>query len=496
MSKKTLAIVIAVVTLLAFANCLRLFYIDSFKTLPGSYDTGWIIRTGCYILENGDVPRHDLYSWTNPQRNYVVYQWLFAAGMARLFNLGGLWLDGFACCLIAGMYYFFLLPSLWIKRGIPPLAAFLLLSLVLSPHWFEVRPQIVSFGLILAVISILESFRQNRQTKRIWLLPPIMLCWANVHLFWSMGLIAIIVYWLLDCIRTRSLSTMLGASLAASMAALLINPYGFGLIAYWWSFMDHSQWMQVVETSPPLGAPECQAQLAYLAIAAGLLFRLRRSVPSEGLIICAIVCIASLSARRMLTPAVFATWPYLGIGLASLNWPGVFNLNALAATAPPRTAWLKRHSIAIWPIGAVLVCSIIWSLHYPQPNLASRDFYFGTEPMLNLVAHTLKQNDHLFNDAAVGSWLILKKACPVFIDTRYDLYDKHFCEDYVRCLTAQPGWDTYIAEHHINYMIVRNECVALISQLKKSSNWQLVKTDGKLSFWKRSDNATGDHLGG
>lgn len=483
------AVLVVAVTVLAFFNCVRLFWSEMFKTLMGSYDSGWIIRTGSYILENGQIPAHDIYSWTSPDRVYTVYQWLFAAVAAGFYQLGGLWLVGLACCLTAGIYYFLILPRMWTSRGVPWLLSLFFLSFVLSAHWFEIRPQIVSFGLILGCVAILERWRVSKQSKGIYWLPALMALWANVHLFWSIGLTAVAVYWVSDCVRTRSASRSLLLVFGACLLALLVNPYGFGLIKYWWSFVDHSQWMQVCETSSPFGSKECQAQLFYLAITGGMLFKLRHSVPREGLILSTIIGLSALSVQRMLTPTVFVSWPFLGMALASVPWPDWMRPKSLSSLLPgcglPGSGG-NISTLAAATTAAVCLTVGLWMTHYPTSRLAENDFYSSTQPMLNLVEHTVTPSDHLFNDPAVGSWMILRKSCPVMIDTRYDMYDRHFCEDFISCLSGMPGWDSYLDRMKIDYMLIRNECTNLRGKLSTSGGWQLVKTDGRLSFWRRA----------
>jgi hypothetical protein len=478
---KQVVIFLSMFTVAAFLNCVRLFFDESSKTLAGSYDSGWIIRTGCYILEHSAVPARDLYSWTNPDHAYIVYQWLFAALMAALFKVGGLWLAGLVCCVTAGVLYFFVLPRMWTVRGIPVLVPFCMLSLVLNSHWFEIRPQIVSFAFILVFLVALEQYRINRKVALIYCLPFVAALWSNVHLFWSIGLITVCVYWLAACWRTKSLDAPLGLALVGSLLGLLVNPYGADLIKHWWSFMDHSQWMAVYETLPPFGDPECRGQLVYLAVAAGILFKSHRSIPREGLILCGIICISALCVRRMLTPAVFVTWPYLGIALATIPWHEFLKMQ-YAKTAISFDRVMQGSCL----IAAVILAVSVWWLRYPSPFSADNEFYFGSQPLLNLVTATVKKDDRLFNDPAVGSWLILRGSVPVFIDTRYDVYDKRFCEQFISCLSGLPGWHSYLDRMHIDYVIIRDQCRRLNHNLEQSSDWKLVADDGRLSFWKRA----------
>ncbi|MBX6322605.1 MAG: hypothetical protein IRY94_12310, partial [Rhodospirillaceae bacterium] len=60
---------------------------------PFSSDFPWLWRAGQRILDAGALPAGDPFSWTAAGRPWVLYQWLFEAGLAgaqRAFGTGGL----------------------------------------------------------------------------------------------------------------------------------------------------------------------------------------------------------------------------------------------------------------------------------------------------------------------------------------------------------------------------------------------------------------------
>ncbi|HEY9869835.1 MAG TPA: hypothetical protein V6D08_11765, partial [Candidatus Obscuribacterales bacterium] len=75
-----------------------------------SSDTGWIVRTGEYIIFKGCLPTHDIFSWTCTGCRFVTYQWLFEVAAGGLFAVGGLWLVGLAACTGIALTYLYLLP--------------------------------------------------------------------------------------------------------------------------------------------------------------------------------------------------------------------------------------------------------------------------------------------------------------------------------------------------------------------------------------------------
>src|SRR5579863_3637426 len=58
--------------------------------LLGDGDTGWHIRTGEWILDNGRIPRHDIFSFTKPGQPWFAWEWLWDLCMGVLHRHGGL----------------------------------------------------------------------------------------------------------------------------------------------------------------------------------------------------------------------------------------------------------------------------------------------------------------------------------------------------------------------------------------------------------------------
>lgn len=315
-----------------------------------SSDTGWLIKTGQYILAHG-IPATDPFSYTCPERQLVIYQWLFAIMAGALFNWGGLWLVGLVAGCTATVIYLWLLPAIMLSQRVAAAYVFGLLSLVACPVWYWARPQLISFILIPVFIEILERQREYGKSP-VWLLPLLMLLWVNSHSFWFIGLGTVALYLipalLNDLATNDSAKERAGKPiqtaiiLAACIAAVFINPYGAGLIGYNWSFLGDSDYATIRELQPlwnfkfgfDISLP------AYLLITWVCLLFGRRHVPLAGFILCAIASAAGLLVYRFVAVAVLITWPYLSRVLGqwhdnqqkTSNWRLLYLL-------PPVLAW-------------------------------------------------------------------------------------------------------------------------------------------------------------
>ena len=58
--------------------------------LLGDGDTGWHIRTGEWILDQGTVPRQDLFSFTAEGRPWYAWEWLWDVCFGWLHRQAGL----------------------------------------------------------------------------------------------------------------------------------------------------------------------------------------------------------------------------------------------------------------------------------------------------------------------------------------------------------------------------------------------------------------------
>src|SRR5580698_2326800 len=129
------------------------------QTLLGDGDTGWHLRTGEWILAHGRVPRSDIFSFTRSGQPWFAWEWLWDV----LFG----WLH-----LHAGMAAVVLANSLVLAL------TFALLFRLARPHLFTMLFTVV-------FCSILAGGERTGGASglpgRLWLLPPLMALWTNLH---------------------------------------------------------------------------------------------------------------------------------------------------------------------------------------------------------------------------------------------------------------------------------------------------------------------------
>ena len=151
----------------------------------GDPDVWWHLRTGELVVNDG-FTRTDPWSWTSTEP-WLLHEWGSEVLMYLSYRLGGYhgvivlrglmlaliaWLILRSCRRVAG-------PAITSLVGVVALAA-------VYPSAGE-RPQLASFALLAVLLPRLRQAVVDRRPP--WELIPITWVWANLHLFWSVGLV-------------------------------------------------------------------------------------------------------------------------------------------------------------------------------------------------------------------------------------------------------------------------------------------------------------------
>ncbi|HWJ48726.1 MAG TPA: hypothetical protein VNS62_13815, partial [Candidatus Udaeobacter sp.] len=259
--------------------------------LLGDAGIGWHIRTGQLILETHTIPRIDPFS-LQIRKPWIAWEWLYDVMVGRLELSTGLngvvWFTAVVIAAVfAGMF------RLLVARGTSLLTALLLALLAMSASTihFLTRPHVLSWLFVLAWYWILDSAEsaEHARGRPLWLLPLLMLIWANVHGGFLLGFVLLGIFWVgsmwtwlrlkesrieesLEKIaagkRVRQL-TLVGF---ASAVASLVNPYGWHLHAHIYSYLSNRFFMDHIDEfqSPNFHgiAQRCFLVLVLIAIAA------------------------------------------------------------------------------------------------------------------------------------------------------------------------------------------------------------------------------------
>jgi hypothetical protein len=398
-----------------------LFLLGLFSTEFADTDAWWHLKTGEYIVHQHRLPYPDPFAYTTSmakpsyagesatQRFNLTHEWLAQAVMYLIEAAGGLgalvlWkalLLALACALTGHIARLRTGSMLW---GISAMLAAASVAVTFAHD----RPSILSYLFSIAFIAIFEDRR------RLWLLTPLALIWANCHGGFFLGWLICGAY-CVDALLRRAPDWR--RVLAWSAAAVLIsglNPNGFRVVTTLASYRQSPMTATLMEWSRPglWGEPHAFFILLYAA-AAVLAISWRCVRISDWLLFLAFVA-ASLAAFRNL--------PLMGL-FAPI----------LIATYFP---WKRTVPALVQYTGAAaLAAAVVWGVvtgAFYQLRAAEWRFPAGAATFLR--DHSIA--GHLFNTYEDGGYLIWR-GLPVFIDGR-SLSENVF-QDYRLIMGTPPG---------------------------------------------------------
>jgi hypothetical protein len=303
------------------------------------------VRFGLDMLRDHVLPAGDPYSFTS-DLVWTNHEWaaetLFAAAFSFLGPTGlvlvKLAVIGGTLLLVNAVLR---LDGVRSGRRRDWLSALTVVTTVQQTH--HVRPQIFSLALFALVLGILVVAAARR--RHMWLLavPVIFGVWANFHGGWIVGG-GVLVLWLIGTALTNAQGRRDAAVLVsigvASLAATLLNPYGFGL----WRFLFDTvgtKRAEITEWQPvyALDATVWALWLLTAAAAAAGMIRQRQSPDAKRIIVVAVLGVAAFFVSRLLG--------FFALGTMMLLGPALMRAAAIDAPHAAATPAARRVGIAI-----------------------------------------------------------------------------------------------------------------------------------------------------
>lgn len=221
------------------SKLLLLFFTFSFLFVSDQafdQDLGRHLKLGEIIVKTGQIPKTNLFSYTNPDFPFINTHWLFEV----LVFIASITI-GLQTLLFIKVFIFLI--SVWLilrvipKENIPLLLPIGFIFLHVLRERLELRPEIFSFLFTASTYYILEKY-QRRPTRLIYLLPTIQLIWVNTHIYFFVGLILQAIFILhlgyqslrlhLEVIKLK----LLGIIFGLSVLVCLISPNGLNGFLY------------------------------------------------------------------------------------------------------------------------------------------------------------------------------------------------------------------------------------------------------------------------
>ncbi len=439
-----------------------------------SEDLWWHLGMGRVIAAAHAVPQSDAFSYTRFGSPYFDQPWLaqlvMFAGFAST-GLAGL----LACDFLIMIGAEALAVSAAMRRG-ASFAVACIVQLVLTPvasRGWAMRPQAFAVPLFAAFVYVLAAYRKDARAP-LWLLPPLMVAWANLHGSFPLGLVLVLLTlgaaWLDARVALRPLVwTALGCAVAP-----LANPRGLSLFGYVRSLLDSGAVRAVAREWQPLTLSDNEGRYVALVLVGALVLGLYRRARWGDWLLVAPFALLELKAVRN------GIWLSLVLGPIVAGW-----LARSPEEAPPR---LPRHALAVTAfIAGLLVTTPWWKPHLvPMPYGALAWHQRTPIAAVSWLEQTARTPRRLFHGMGAGSYLIwARPSQPVFIDPRIELYPREQWDDALAIRGGERVPEIAARYHFDAWLLDQHEDAALIATLRQNRRLHLRYEDADSVYFER-----------
>ena len=433
----------------------------------------WQRWLGEQILRTGTLPTHlGTETFTAAGSPWLPQEWLFAtlAAAAQRVALAPAFDLAVASCAVLAL-------ALLVRRAAAAGASALgtalcvLFAGVAMLQSFGVRAQVVGWPLLVLFGSLLER-------DASWLVcGAVVVVWANVHAGAVLAPVLAAAWAAGVAVRDRVLSRPVvraSVAAAATLVAVAVNPFGFGLIAYAVALMRSPvkgfirEWQpaSVADVSFAWGALPLLAGVAVWAVSDGRRAPQRLCAAAVGLALL-------LAAARNIPLFALIVAPYAALGYTRV-------LRRLgAADAAPRPQLAVAAALCMVMLAAV-VSVRMWCA--PVRPVAS------TALIARLAAlpasHRLLCQDYAWCGAAVGEARIR-----VFLDGRADPYPLPVWDAAFRIAHRNAGWQQALRSYRVD-AIIADDDTKLGAALRRSDRWRTAGRSGAYELFVRHPAST------
>ena len=284
--------------------CLILAATVRFFTVPSVDNDVWgHVLFGRQILADG-IPERNGYAYTEPDHPWlnheIVAECVFAWTFDRFGSPGLLavkWLLGLATIAFLG--------AICQSRGVPalPTALALVFASSLMAWGYLSRPQIFTYAFLAALWAAIDRFARRGDACVLWAAPPLVAVWVNTHggVLAGITVLGLALALLAFTDRSRERLTVAATALAASIATLLVNPYGIGLLRFLVEDVTIDRAITEWAAIPLFDLSNFQFKLACAALVFGVAFLPVPRRPWELAVVAAAIAVADVDRTWVAT---------------------------------------------------------------------------------------------------------------------------------------------------------------------------------------------------
>ncbi len=421
-----------------------------------NYDSFWLLRTGQDLIENGLSPWIDHYSFTQNGEPIGAPRYIFSSiyyGFVKLFGeQGGAYAMRLSAFLLALGFML-----LWMRQINAPAIAYLVglpILLVALQQRPLIRPEMLSYTLIIIALMFYQRARLEFSWKSILPIAVLMIIWSNYH--------SSIFGWVIFF----GLFADIGCRLLTNRAPVKswVNWFAMGMIVLACGYLNpdfrhdvfgmmrfQEEWKALIrEYEPPVKYFEFAFFYVYVVMALVTLFMSVRQ-RKVGYVISLIIFLkASTTTSRMISPTAI-----LCVAMFVHLLADFYKTADLAEI--PRSAKRIAAGVGVIATSIMLWHSIELAHAFTTKNIRPKTQY--PDQMIQYMKNK-GINGRLFNEYHLGGYLLYKLApdSKVYIDGRTGiLYPLDFSKQYFEGKKTAAGMADIFREYDVEYAILANE---------------------------------------
>jgi len=455
-------------------------------------DLAYAVRAGQLMLDGGAPLRADPFTFAAGGRPWVDQQWGAQLVFGALYDTGG-WalLSGLRAALVGTLFALVYSSCRESGAGTRTAAMLTIASFAVSVVALALRPQLL--GMVLFALTIRLVLGRHRHPRGPWLIPLVLLLWANVHGSFFLGPLVVGFGWLEDRRARVPGSDRLLVVAAASALATLINPWGPGAWAYAVGLsVSPTIRSLLVEWQPtsPFTFVGAAFFASVAAVVGSLVVMARRGRGSRPFLLRPAAWPSLLWLGLLAALGVYAergvVWWALGAPAAAAGLL-VAGCASAEGVVPPRP---DRRAVANLAIaGAVVLAGVLvlpwWRASTPAD---------GALPLLSdaptgitrAVRDRATALDRLFVPQALGSWFeFAVPGAPVFVDSRIELFPASIWDDYLAVVGGRDTSTATLDRWGVTLLVVRTSARDLRARLAVGAGWRLAYEDADYVLFAR-----------
>ena len=450
-------------------------------------DVWWHLRTGQLILQNHALFHIDPYSFTKFGEPWIDHEWLSQLLIFVVYKSAG-W--GGLCVVFGVVISSAFMVVFYRSAGRPYIAGVITLlgAFASAPSW-GVRPQMLTLLLASLLLLILEGSYERPQL--LWLAPPLMLLWVNLHAGYAVGIALIALFLLGDALDVAlgfdepNLSgksaraerfRILAVVIVTCAAVVILNPYGTAMYVY------------------PLETLRSRAMQSYIGEWASPDFHQLRYMPVLAMILATLI-LPSISRRRFRPRELLLLAVATYAALRSVRHIPLYTLIAIPMLSAMVQAWLQERTDsklqktkqspmtnAKPAINAILLVGFVVFLFLRvryvvnhQAQMEANDFPAAAVSFIQAHHPPAPMLNH-YNWGGYFIWKLYPDY-RVYIDGRADLYGDAFMNDFAAVYYLKgDAWQSTFAKWGIQTVILPPDA-PLVTTLRALPSWETIYSD-------------------